>query len=563
MILRALPLLLLAACLQPSSDEPPTPEHTGPVTVEPAAPCAEPVEGFDRLVPDGALARGLDQVAPADDAPRACMWMPGGLVASDLDGDGDTDLLFGRPDAFPDLWANDGGSLSAVPEPAPGSLAVIGRETLVQAAADLDGDRLPEVLLAGEGFVLSARNLGELRFADPEVIYLDPDYPTVCRQSLAVGDVDGDGDLDLFLPGLDEAEEQGVPPTSMTPDMGTWDLLLVNRDGEFEVAQELGPGGVPWLSMAAMFTDREGDGDLDLLVAPDRSRDGHPPAAFFRNEGPVQADEPALVDDAPELSADIHTCAMGILSADLNDDGTLDYCISDLLSELRCLLNDGEGGYYEAGAALGLRASPEQHPDWDPLDQAQWSPWSIEAIDLDVDGRLDVAASAAPMPGLLGVSDSFVTAVQPDMIWQGGPGGWSDRTWELGFGDASAHYGQAAVDLDRDGHRELVIASWGGPAVIWDNPCGPGAWLEVALDGPPGNRQGFGARIEVTGGGRTRQAEVHGLRALGQSPAALHFGLGQGVAGVDEVRVRWPDGAETVVSDLPINSRATIRHPSR
>jgi len=518
------------------------------------------VEGFERLDPDGAGARGLDRIAPEDDAPRACMWMPGGLVASDLDADGDTDLLFGRPEAFPELWKNDGGALSRAGELPPGSVEVIGRETLVQAAADLDGDRLPEVLLAGEGFVLSAPNLGGLAFGEPEVLYLDPDYPTVCRQSLTVGDVDGDGDLDLFLPGLDEALEHGVPPTDMTPSMGTWDLLLENRDGEFEVAYELGPGGVPWLSMAAIFTDREADGDLDLLVAPDRARDGHPPAAFFRNDG---GDPVSLIDDAAELSADVHTCAMGLMSADLNDDGRLDYCISDLLSELRCLVNDGVGGYYEAGAALGLRASPELHPDWDPMDQAQWSPWSLEAVDLDVDGHLDVAAPAGPMPGLLGVSDSFVTFVQPDMIWQGQGGSWVDRTWDLGFGDAAPHYGQAAVDLDRDGFRELVIASWGGPAIIWDNPCGSGAWLEVALDGPPGNRQGFGARVEVTADGRTRQRELHSLRAVGQGPAELHFGLGEGIDRVDEVIVWWPDGAHTVAADLPVRARVTVRHPER
>lgn len=531
------------------------------MTIEAAAACGQPTEGFLRLQPGGAVARGLDLVAPADDTPRSCMWMPGGLVASDLDGDGDTDLAFGRPDGFPSIWENSGGALSEAGSLPQGSTATLGRPTLVQAAADLDGDRLPEILLAGEGFVLSSRNLGGLAFGPPVPIYLDDEYPVVCHQSLALGDVDGDGDLDLFLPGLDEVAVPGVPPETMTPDMGTWDLLLLNRDGAFEVAAELAPGGVPWLSMAAMFSDREADGDLDILDLPDRSRDGHPGAAFFRNDGLDGDGVPLLFDDAAELTADIHPCTMGILSADLNSDLLLDYCVADLLGEIRCLVQDGSGAFYESGAALGLVASPEGHQDWDPLDGAQWTPWSIEAEDLDVDGRLDVAAPAGPVPGLMGVSDSYVTDVQPDMIWQGSAAGFVDRTWEIGFGDAASHYGQAAVDLDRDGYLELVIAAWGGPAVIWDNPCGDGAWVEVVLEGPPGNRQGFGARLDLRAAGRTRIRELHTLRAIGQSPAEIHFGLGDAER-VDELLVRWPDGEVTVAQDLPVRSVVTVWHPS-
>ncbi len=102
-----------AACPPPSSPgEPPGSEATpaAELEIELAGPCETPVEGFDRLQ-SVAMERGLDLVLPADDSPRSCLYVPGGVVASDLDLDGDPDLLFSRPEGFPHLFSSEGGEL--------------------------------------------------------------------------------------------------------------------------------------------------------------------------------------------------------------------------------------------------------------------------------------------------------------------------------------------------------------------------------------------------------------------------------------------------------------------
>ncbi len=413
--------------------------------------------------------------------------------------------------------------------------------------ADLSGDGLPDLLTFGHGVVMYAPNLGGLQFGDFHGLDWHPDS-YAASFSANVGDVDGDGDLDLFVPGLD-SWENGL---SLWPEGSTG--LLYTNDGVGMTNPSPIPlgGGQPGLATFGVLTDRDGDGDQDLYYVSDHGQYGFPTSAFFRNDGNDDDGSPLLVDDGPDVGADLPISGMGIDVVYLNWDGEFDYCISEIGRPL-CLLSAGNGTWYEAGLPLGL--------DTPPLDDGQsWSGWSTDVADLDLDGNLDLVIPAGfstvnPSELLEGTFD-----YQPDAIWQGDADGvFTLRSEEVGFDSLHSHYGGATADLDGDGHLELITTGDREDAHVFWNRCGSGAWLIVDLVAPSPNAHALGARVEVVANGRTHAREMQNLRAFGQGPTELHFGLGDATSAI--VRVGWPDGTVTESRDVGLRRRITVEHP--
>ncbi len=146
-------------------------------------------------------------------------------AVADLDGDGDVDVIAasGAISAALRLYTNDGTGTFSVQ-----TLRATHSESL--RAADVDGDGLVDVVSIGEqpdGF--SPRELAVYRNTgagtlERQVIDVNSDF----LSSLALGDIDGDGDLDLLV--TNETEnvitlyEQTLPTVRLTGDAG-WRML--------------------------------------------------------------------------------------------------------------------------------------------------------------------------------------------------------------------------------------------------------------------------------------------------------------------------------------------------
>jgi hypothetical protein len=119
--------------------------------------------------------------------------------------------------------------------------------------------------------------------------------------------------------------------------------------------------------------------------------------------------------------------------------------------------------------------------------------------------------------------------------------------------------GAAFGDFDGDGDLDLAISNNGGPAQIFENRGpGHGNWLRLALRGTKSNRDGIGSTVEVTAGGATQRALVRvGSSYLSQSQLDPVFGLGPATK-VDRVVVRWPSGATSTLTDLPVNQSREV-----
>jgi hypothetical protein len=152
------------------------------------------------------------------------------------------------------------------------------------------------------------------------------------------------------------------------------------------------------------------------------------------------------------------------------------------------------------------------------------------------------------------------------LLLRGGPDGTLEPAWpaETGLivrGDAR---GCAVCDADGDGRPDLAVTQNNDRLLVFRNEttdAGTGGFLAVRLQGPAGNPTGVGARVTVIAAdGHTQTAEVYaGSGALAQSSPVLYFGRGD--RDLREVRVRWPDGRESVQPLEPQDRQLVLYAP--
>jgi hypothetical protein len=191
---------------------------------------------------------------------------------------------------------------------------------------------------------------------------------------------------------------------------------------------------------------------------------------------------------------------------------------------------------------------------------------NVVAADFNNDMHLDLFVVAS---GDIGKQENLLLLNRGDGTFDivagaGGAGG--DLT---GVGDSVT-----TADFDGDGCLDLLVANGGsmgrslglpserGGYRLYRNLCDTGnRWLAIALKGTKSNRDGIGARVEVTAGGVTQvRIQDGGIHNRGQSHSKLHFGLGKNLR-ADRIRVRWPSGVIQELTNVPASRFLKIQEP--
>jgi hypothetical protein len=246
----------------------------------------------------------------------------------------------------------------------------------------------------------------------------------------------------------------------------------------------------------------------------------------------------------------IRLWGMGIASRDITGDGRSEVMLTSMGDQLMQIAG-ADGHYTPAPYGLGTYAQrPHVGDDGRPS-----TGWHAEFGDLDNDGRADLfiaKGNVDQMPGLAMEDPNSLLIQQADGIF-------AERSVEAGVATLARSRGAALADFDGDGRLDLVVVNRRVPMELYRNVTeGTGHWLQVslALDGP--NTRAVGALVEVTAGARRQVQEVTvgGGHAGGQS-GPLHFGLG--AAESASVRITWPDGSVSEVSDIVSDQLVILR----
>jgi hypothetical protein len=409
------------------------------------------------------------------------------------------------------------------------------------AVGDVDGDGLRDLYLVDRGANRLYRNRGELRFEDVTR------RAEVGDKGFGVAatflDIDGDGDLDLYVANYLEYDPQersffapeGFPgPLSYRPQ---GDRLYRNRgDGTFDditresgVAQHVGRG----MSLAAW--DFDDDGDSDLFVANDATAN-----FLLVNDGDGNFSEEGYMAGLALGENGEQTSAMASDVGDINGDGQLDLAVSD--TAFGALYRRSRPGLFEdVGMYSGIGVAC-----------AQYVSWGQNLLDFDNDGDLDLFVANGGLHHLVGWEDL--------LLRNDGSGRFEDASADGGPYFATRRVGRSSIagDYDNDGDVDLFVTTLQGKHHLLRNDENGGAWLSLDLVGL-GVRDPLGARVELTSGHRTWVSESRvPSNYLGQSDPRLHFGLGD-VEQLDSLRVRWNDGSESELRDVPVRQILKVR----
>ena len=550
--LASIAALALAGCGGGGSSAP----SSGPVSGGPT-PTPSPVAGSS-VLPAGPITSFIDQTASmqithtfgfsAGLNPMVAQFA-GGAAAGDIDGDGDIDVFVARGDLGPNLlYLNQGGSGFVEAASAAGLAYTLGPGINGRHSGpifgDLDGDGDLDLLLGGleSGPMKVFANDGSGQFAD---VTAGSGFDLATSEqtlSIALGDYDSDGDLDALM------AHWGTPRNPTTP--GETETLWSNEStpGSIRFSPASVTSGIASLlafelpqgvlgpnfdyTFAPGFADIDGDRDLDILMVSD-----------FRGSRVLVNNGNGTFSRASFTPDDEN--GMGAAIGDFDNDGDFDWFVSSINGN-RLFENLG-GTSFARNAASGV-------------EPGGWG-WGSCFADFNGDGWLDIYQTNGWEAGKDPSASNYVN--DTTRLWMnGGDGTFTDEAAASNILDTDQGRGVVCDDFDNDGDVDalLLTAEPTDAAYYWENELSGANTLKVRLRGRAPNTFAVGAIIKLTisDSVQTRLVAANSNFISHNSTDQL-FGLGDNQeAGL---RVIWPDGTETILSNVSAGQTLTIDQP--
>ena len=527
------------------------------------------------------------EMSSADTGKESAMMSP--ILVYDLDSNGFSDLIVGGSNRVLFNKGHEGFQEQTIH---PGLPVILNAAIL----ADFNGDSYVDLVAVDSRThrLFSLNGIDEYgRFSEPQYCWSTQriELPSV----ITAGDIDADGDLDLFIGQYKQPYLKGQMPSPYYDANDGYPAYLLENDGQgifSDITEQSGLGVKRFRrSYGASFVDMNGDMKLDLLVSSDF-------AGIDLYEGNGLGD---FKDVTINWTDQRHTFGMSHFFADFNTDGQLDfYSVGMSSTTARRLESMGLGRKehkeidamripmsYGNRLYLSTGSGFEQPSFNDQVARTGWS-WGCTAFDIDNDADKDIYVANGHQSGKSAqdycttfwchdiytgdsqndssveqlFSTSMAKLINREISWNGFEHNAllinrkEKGFFEAGFLMGIAFEGDGRVvlsdDFNNDGQQDLVLVE------VRSNRNGnvfqtlrmfanrletSNHWIGVKLRerGPHFSPIGASVIIE-TSTGEQIDTIVTGDSLYSQHSCTAHFGLGENDS-VKSVEVRWANGA--------------------
>jgi hypothetical protein len=370
-----------------------------------------------------------------------------GAAVGDVDGDDRPDVFLASVEAPAALYRNLGGARFA-DVTAQSGIDTRGLATLSAVFADVDGDRDLDLIVGTLGGPLKlwlGDGTGRFRDATADCGLVGGYAAT----ALTLADVEGDGDLDLYVGTYKTRNALDAYP----PVARAFDQVVKKVDGKYAVVDR-------WAS-EYRIEDRP---DLGGIIRSQRAE----PDLFFLNDGHGRftrsaISEPRFTDQSGKpLAAEPDYFTLAARFYDVNGDGAPDlYVCNDFEDPDQFWLNDGAGNF---------RLAP-----WLALRETSNTCMSVDFADVNRDGHVDLFTADmmsptlaarqrqipthTPMPKPVGLTNDRPQWMRNTLHISRGDGTWAQIAEYAGVAASDWTWGSAFMDVDLDGYEDLLAVN--------------------------------------------------------------------------------------------------------
>ncbi len=403
-------------------------------------------------------------------------------------------------------------------------------------------------------------------------------------------DVDNDGDLDMYLVNQPVDVYSGLNMRIETvKGLPYRDKMYINEGGKFVDKSDKYINANKAYGLNSLLGDYNEDGWVDIYVCNDYNKGDQ---LLINQKG--QSFNNEILDRTRHTSF----YSMGSDAADINNDGKLDFVTLDmafgdhyrsktnmesmrpeLFWQLReqgnqfqyavnnLQVNHGDGTFADVAHYSGV-----SHTDWS---------WSPLFVDLDYDGHKDLLISNGILKDLR--NNDFMTAFKNNQVPKITPQNaqqvmskipstpvanlayqnkgnlkFRNISHQSEFSLEGFSSGMAYADLDNDGDMDVVINNSNAVASVLKNNSARGNYINVKLQGPEKNRNGYGASVKIYTGEEAQVMMMSPVRGyMSASQDVCHFGLGD-KGHLDSIVVIWSHKKISKIINPKINEKITI-----